>query len=421
MKRNFNVVCMRFVFVVFLISCLPALGQINKNFRENQKNAFAASSIEECQTSLHFCNEVLKVVPNHPIMNYLSARLNAQLGHTDIALEQLKKATELGYTVHLPYYKIHHLSDSAFISLRGKKEFRQIKESMEKPEEQIHKSQLAYTISDKELNPEGITYDPVENIFYLGSLSKQKIVQVNHFGNSTDFTVEGQDGLGDVLGVHVDPVRRYLWACSNKKNKTEIFKYNLLSGKLIKKYVLPPEVKRAFFNDLIIHPNGDIYITDTDGASIYLITHASDKLELFLKDKLFVALNGITLSEDGNTIFAADYLLGIYKVDIKTKSFSLLTHATGFNTLGIDGLYCEGNHFYAVQDILMCQISEFLLNEDATHIESCNVFERNSPFLIAPRTGVIVDDYFYFLGDPEMKGKNREGVIVMKAPLKSID
>lgn len=399
------------------MSSISLLAQIDENYRENLKNAFAASSADECQSSLKFCNEVLKSVPNHPVINYLTARLNAHLGNDNTALEQLNRATKLGYITQLPYYKVHHLNDPAFIKLRGKIEFKQIIKILEKPVEQIHKSEIAFTINDKELNPEEITYDPIEKMFYLGSIGKHKIIKIDLDGKCTDFIKKGQDGINTVLGIHFDPLRRTLWAVSSPKGKNKIFKYNIKSGKLIKQYPLPtlPEGIKHWFNDLVILPNGDIYISG--GSSIYRIPHSSDKLELFLQNNSFVALNGITSSDDEKTIYVADYLIGLYKVDLETKSFSLLIHEENFNTLGIDGLYYLDKQLFAVQDILIPQISRFSMNKSASHIERCEVFERNSPYLIGPTTGVIVDNFFYFITDPQGKGKN--GIIIMKTPLKN--
>ncbi|MCK5148638.1 hypothetical protein KAR48_17925 [bacterium] len=403
-----------FLVIILLIHCLPAVGQINGNFRENQAKAFAASSADECQSSLKFCKEVLKVVPNHPLINYLTARLNAILGNEKIALEQLNKATELGYTTKLPFNKTHHLNDTAFITLREKEGFKQIMKALEKAEKPIHKSQIAFSIKDKKLGTEGITYDPVEKMFYLGSHYKHKIIKVDHFGNSIDFTEEGQDGLKLVLGIHVDPIRRTLWACSFSEEKKEIFKYDLSSGRLIKKYSFPPNEVRHGFNDLVIHPNGDIYISG--GGAIYVIPHLSDKLEWFFKNELIVSPNGITLSEDGQVIYSADYLLGINKIDIRTKSVMFLSENQGHSTFGIDGLYFFNNSLYAVQ-IGLNQISRFSLNKDATSLKDCEVFERYTPELIEPTTGVIVDDYFYYVTDDGGQGEHPRGIFVMKVAI----
>jgi hypothetical protein len=399
-----------------LIFHLPAIGQIDGNYNENRKKAFAAGSAAEYQSSLKFCTEVLKVIPNQPRMNYLAARLNEQLGNSGIALKYLKKAAKLGYTSKVRWFDIHQMNDPVFSALREKKEFKEIIEIMKISDKPIHKSQIAFTVKDKKLGTEGITYDPVEKIFYLGS--DYKIVKVDQLGNSINFTKEGrQDGLGWVNGIHVDSVRRTLWACSNEENRVrvEIFKYNLSSGKLIKKYTLPSDGNQHMFNDLVIHSNGDVYITDTLDGAIYMISSSPDKLELFLRYKLFTGLNGITLSGDGRVIFVADDGFGIYKIDIKTKSIARLTHGQDFNTYGIDGLYFANNYLYAVHNLLLCQVSRFSLNKDATHIESCEIFEKNTPNLRNPTTGVIVDDYFYFIANSR---SNQKGVLVMKTPLK---
>ncbi|HUS85671.1 MAG TPA: hypothetical protein VMW76_00395, partial [Bacteroidales bacterium] len=111
-----------FLGIILLTSFCSANGQIDKNFIENGKKAFAASTAADCQSFLKFCNEVLKVIPNHPLINYLAVRLNALLGNSDIALDQLKKAAKLGYTSSVRWYEMHQLNDHAFSELRDKKE-----------------------------------------------------------------------------------------------------------------------------------------------------------------------------------------------------------------------------------------------------------------------------------------------------------
>lgn len=397
--------------IILIIFSFPVAGQIDKNFIENTKRAFTAETITECQSSLLFCDEVLEDIPNHPLINYLAARLYALLGYNEIALDKLKKATELGYTSSARMFKIHQLNDPAFNNLRNKKEFNEIIEIMRIANIPIRKSEIAFIIKDKTLETEGICYDPVERMFYLGS--KNEIIKVDQFGESIVFTKEGEkDGLAWVNGIHVDAIHRTLWACSNNENSVEIFKYQLSSGKLINKYILLSDGSPHMFNDLVIHRNGDIYISNTLDGAIYTIPYSTDKLELFLKSKLFHGLNGITLSDDGRVIFVANDNLGIYKVDIETKVFARLTHNQSFNTYGIDGLYFEDNYLYAVQNALMPQISRFSLNKDASHLESCKYFEKNTLNLSAPTTGVLVDNYFYFIS-----ANNLEGTVVMKSLL----
>lgn len=398
--------------LVLILSQNSVCGQNLEGYTQKVRLAEKAVTTEECQISLKFCSEILQIVPHHPVINYLAARLNALLDKNEEALSFLKKATTQGYGTEMVEHELNLLNDKAFVSLRKTKAFSAIIEDIKEVERPIHKSQVAFLISDKDLSPEGITFDPVENMFYMGSIAKNKIVRIDKDGNTSDFAKEKQDGLDGVLGIHIDPKRRILWACSRSRTEgwTGIFKYSLSSAKLIKKYILFEKNERHLFNDLVIKRNGDVYITDTGFGAIYRISNQKDKLELFLKSDSFVSPNGITLSDDEETIYMADWRIGIYQIDTETKKLSLLSHPKTFNTYGVDGLYFAENSLYAVQDGLN-RICRFSFNNKRNGLESCDIFEANSPDLDFPTTGVIVGDQFYFLA-------NTQGIIIMKTSLK---
>ena len=98
-------------------------------------------------------------------------------------------------------------------------------------------SAIAFTIAEKDLFPEGITYDPQTEQFFLGSIGKAKIVAVDKAGKKTDFITPGQDGMLLGLGLKVDAGRRRLWAVSNsdwgKNVISGIHVYDIDSKKLI--------------------------------------------------------------------------------------------------------------------------------------------------------------------------------------------
>ena len=411
MEKTVRSFCMILFIGTMLIFCRFSSAQIIDNYWENKKKAFTVETPAESRSSLQFCSKLLKVNPNHPVMNYLAARLNEQLGKRDAALKFLKKAVQLGYTSNIRWLKIHPLNDPAFNSLRNTDAFKEIIECMNSSDKPISKSKTAFVLNDKSIRTEGMTYDPEKNKFYFGS--GPGIVEADHLGNCTDFIKEaGQDGLGWVNGIHVDPVRRILWACSNGENRAEVCKYSLSSGKLIKKYAAPSDDSRHFFNDLVLHPNGDVYVTDI--GCIRLISHLSGKLELFYKGGLFTGSNGITLSDNGQVIFAADDVHGICRIDIKTKKLTALTHEGNFHTYGIDGLYYQKGSLYAIQNELLPQVCRFILSRDAERIKNCEYLEKNTDNLHAPTTGVFVEDNFYFIADSQGKGSRKKGVIVMK-------
>ncbi|MCA1557647.1 MAG: hypothetical protein LC731_03800, partial [Acidobacteria bacterium] len=151
-------------------------------------------------------------------------------------------------------------------------------------------SHVAFRIADGELIPEGIAYDPRTRVFYIGSTYKRKIVSMDSKGVVRDFTNEAQDGLLGVLGMKVDIKRRLLWAISSNAGRempgkglstdclgcSAVFKYDLRTGKLIKKYALHNKPNAHFLNDLTINSGGDAFITDTMTGNIYLISRGKD-------------------------------------------------------------------------------------------------------------------------------------------------
>ena len=46
---------------------------------------------------------------------------------------------------------------------------------------------VAFTIEEKDLIPEGITYDPGTHQFFVSSINKEKVVAINENGTARDF------------------------------------------------------------------------------------------------------------------------------------------------------------------------------------------------------------------------------------------
>ncbi len=75
-------------------------------------------------------------------------------------------------------------------------------------------------------------------------------MKIDRRGRASDFVAEASDGLGSVVGIKVEAARRSLLVLSNiapnMKNLEKrqegtgmLHRYDLASGKLLKKYVLP--------------------------------------------------------------------------------------------------------------------------------------------------------------------------------------
>jgi sugar lactone lactonase YvrE len=195
------------------------------------------------------------------------------------------------------------------------------------------KVSVAFTLTEKDLIPEGITYDAVDQSFYVGSINKHKVVKISAKGVVRDFISSGQDGVGEVLGMKVDS-KRHLWFCSvSPKGSTitpTVFEYDIASGKLIRKYELNAPGETQQLNDLQFL-NDAVYVTDSFEGAVYKID--GDKIELFVKSDLFRYSNGITTTPDGQKLLVSTGT-GIVQLDPATKDATRLS--APFYIIGVD-------------------------------------------------------------------------------------
>jgi hypothetical protein len=165
-----------------------------------------------------------------------------------------------------------HFPETA-ASVLTSKQYRDLAIAARAKEIRMHGSNVAFMLSETDLIPEGIAYDPRDRVFFLSSLHKRKIVRVRLRTRHRppiveDFTSQGQDGLYSTLGMKVDAERRVLWVCSSAESfmkgysesdagKASLFKYDLNTRKLIRKYELGPN-PRHLLNDIALNAQGDV-------------------------------------------------------------------------------------------------------------------------------------------------------------------
>jgi hypothetical protein len=278
-------------------------------------------------------------------------------------------------------------------------------------------SQVAFRIADSELIPEGIAYDPQARIFYVGSTYKRKIVSVDSKGVVRDFTREAQDGLWGVLGMKVDTKRRLLWAVSSNAGGTmpgkglgrdclgcsAVFKYDLRTGRLIRKYILGNLPNVHFLNDLTINSRGDVFITDTVTGDIYLISRGTDELKLFINLGQQAFPNGIALSDDEKFLFVAA-AGGIQVVDLRDKRSRTLKLPGAVSPVVIDGLYYFKQSVIAIQPFAdQRKVVRYFLDKGANIITKVDVMEPEHQLFNQPTTGVIAGKDFYYIANSQLQ------------------
>jgi len=299
--------------------------------------------------------------------------------------------------------------------------------------QQLNNSHIAFTVPEKDLLPESIAYDSIKNEFYIGSTRKGKIIKISKDGSLKDFILPKQEGLWMIIGIKADTKRRKLWVCSSGGDNLEgysykdnnqgrpagVFKFDLDTGKLIKKYVLDTPGEIHFFNDLVITKSGDIYITHMFSEhSLYKIVNDQDRLEKVTVLNNIKYPNGITLSDDESKLYIA-HPGGISVMELSSKKIETvqIPESTKISRKeSIDGLYFYDNSLIGIQPDINT-VQRFILNESGSKIIKSVPLEINHPMMNNPTTGEVVNNTFYYVANAQFGSFNEDGTLFSEEKL----
>jgi sugar lactone lactonase YvrE len=278
-------------------------------------------------------------------------------------------------------------------------------------EPRTNRARRAFTLANqRDLIPEGITHDPVDDVFYVTSIYRRKVVRIDRTGRVTDFTTEGQDGMLSGLGVHVDPQRRLLWVASSPapemrgftpelEGRSVLLAYDLRDRRLVRKIEHGSKETPSFLNDFAILPDGSLLITDTVRHDVARLGPEATAVEAWLPDLRFP--NGIVLAEDPRYVYVADFR-GITRVTIADRATQKLESPKLLN--GIDGLAMHRGRLLGIQNAI--GKARVLRIADG----SVEILESKNALFELPTTGVVVGDELWFIANPGLRSFDKGAI-----------
>ncbi len=363
--------------------------------------------------------QAFALAPRVPPVAYHHARALALAGFPDSALALLGRlAAEGAVAVH------EAPADSAFDRLRASPRWSEVARRIEASRRPISTSTAAFELPERDLTAEGTAWDAKTRSLYLSSLYKRKIVAIGPDGAARDFITPGQDGIGPVVGIEVDPERRGLWAASMVLQEAGIplsdttlvahgllYHYDVDTGRLRRRYLLrPTQGARHGFNDLTVMPNGDVYVTDSGSGGIYKFGAGGGEIVELLPPGTYTFPNGITRSEDGRLLFVA-HGAGVDRLEVRTGRRVRLGSPDTLNLGGIDGLAFHRNTLIAHQPGWFNRVVRLRLDAAQERIASWEVLERHHPRFVQPTTGEVAGDLYYYIANAQLR-RFRDGKIL---------
>ena len=386
-----------------LVAPAPAAGDDAKQLRQQMLAAFQA---KDYPLMLSISTKILALDPGNPKHIFNVALAETMTGDTASASKRLADLADRGLDFGV--------ADAAeFAALRASSDYEPLKRRLDRLRTPLGAAQPAFSLVEKDQVPEGIAYDAAGRTWYVSSVHRRKIVARTDDGKVSDFVKEGEDGLFSVLGMAIDAKRRWLWACTSAlpemtgydktlEGRTGVFKYDLASGKLMKKYMLQGEQRGRALGDVAVAPSGDVYLSDGLNGGVYRILLAKDEIEEFVAPGVLRSAQGMAFPKGDKTLYVANYGGGVLAIDVATGARRDVGSPEKLPLLGIDGLVAYGNGFIVTQNgIDPHRVTRYDLDAAGDKVERGEILEINDPRFRDPTLGVVVGDAYYFVANSQ--------------------
>lgn len=355
---------------------------------------------------------MLAKLPDRGAALFLLAHDYAHLGNLEKASALIKECISLdeGFDPE---------GDAEFRPWKDNPEFRRLIERVHRRYPAVHRAQVAFTVSETALIPEGLAVNSRTGDLYMGSISLPRVVRITKNGGVSDFVRAGEYDLGPVCGIKVDPVDNSLWVnvCPGNGVGAELVHFDS-AGKLLERF--PPSTSgQHLFNDLVLRNDREVYLTDSLANRAYRFDRRSHTFAELAFPRAIYYPNGIALSADGNLLYVAD-AFGILQVDLRNNSAKEVDSGPSNTVSGADGLYWYRNTLVAVQNSLgFSRIAQFRLSPDGLKVTATTILEYRSPLVTLPTTGAINGSKFYFMSNTQIDNF-KDGKIVDPAKLEPV-
>ena len=235
---------------------------------------------------------------------------------------------------------------------------------------------------------------------YIGSVRTGKIIDLSNASHATGVAM----APGGVFDIELRGKK--LWAAVNNQLAFEnagaedpfaaIIIYDLKTGEA--QQDVRANAPDALFGDLEVAKDRTAYASDSLTPRIFKMAPGGDTLEVFAEDPRFVNLQGIALDQKHKRLFIADYLAGLFVVELETGAVTAIENTIDAHLGGIDGLYVHRGDLIGVQNGTTPQrIIRIALNKDADEAIDLEILAQNLDGWNEPTHGAVIGKQFNYI------------------------
>jgi hypothetical protein len=346
-------------------------------------------------------------------LNPDSADLRLALAITYAAQGDKSKTYDLLLKMKEQGYGIDLTDDPRFEKVHGTEAWNYVVENLKANLKPFGEGKVAFSLPKGDTLFESIAWDPKRGKFLVGSVREGKIYLADKTGKLEEFiTPADGSGLWSVYAMAADPARDLLYVTSASSlyfkgfrqedfNKVGLFKFQLSSGKLLHKYLLPSNQGTRTLSSITVGKDGQVFAADGMRNEIYRIE--GESLKLVVANPKLTSIRGMAVTDDGNTLYFADYSMGIFGADLKAgNGFPLAHDSTRIVLGGIEGLYWYDGHLVAIENGMSPnRIIRLSLSKDGKSVTGMMPLDVANPAFDVPTYGTIAGEDLYFIANSQ--------------------
>jgi hypothetical protein len=345
-------VCACNIKTLLVFTAMPVLAQeAAKTHEDYRAEAAAAYARKDYSAARAATRAALVLRPDSPRYLHNLAAASALMGDPASALAALRQLSALGVASSIE-------RDPDLASLQGTPEFTRILHAFAANRAPQGEAELVTELPGRTGIIEGIAVRERTGELFLGDVHHRCIWRRDRDGRIARFTAE-DDELAGVFGIAIDESRNTLWAAmsavpamagytSEMKGHAALAEFNLATSELRRVVPAPSDGREHGFSDLVIAPDGTVYVTDRKAPVIWLFAPEAEELQKVVDLPVFGSLQGLTLER--RTLLVADFTNGLFTVDVGTGNVTALAPPKNATLVGIDGLVTVPGGIVATQN-----------------------------------------------------------------------
>jgi hypothetical protein len=283
---------------------------------------------------------------------------------------------------------------------------------------------VSHTLPREDLLLESVAWDAERKRLLVGSARDGRVYAVGAGDTlSTVVQADAENGMWAVFDIAVDAKRGVLWVASTAVphykgyeaerdlGRAGVFKFDLATGKFIKKFLSPSILGQSFFlSTLALGKDGEVYAADGVNNAVYQVR--DDQFRRLFHAPTLSSIRGLSVSGDGKILYLADHERGVIGFDLaQGKPFDVLVPerlALG----GIDGLTWWQGHLIVVQNGMEpTRIMRLKLDDAGRTIVGVQALAANIDALSLPTLGTLAGDRFHVIANSQKRNYDRFGLI----------